>query len=108
MFVGLFFMWKILILYLHKMFVTPDCITGSIQHGGWQCGRSTQSWPSLGIADTCQSVEELTRRVGKEVTPQMGSGSFSHQFGLRSAYNHSRHQDTRVPVGGYEVRLNLV
>lgn len=75
---------------------------GSIQHGGWQCGRSTQSWPSLGIADTCQSVEELTRRVGREVTPQMGSGSFSHQFGLRSAYNHSRHQDTRVPVGGYE------
>jgi len=75
---------------------------GSVSCAGWQYGQATAGWSSLGIADTCQRVEELTRRAGREVTPQVGTGAFSHQFGLRSVYNHSRHQDSRVPVGGYE------
>eukprot|EP00092_Neocalanus_flemingeri_P089492 GFUD01113246.1.p1 GENE.GFUD01113246.1~~GFUD01113246.1.p1 ORF type:complete len:553 (-),score=163.57 GFUD01113246.1:65-1723(-) len=83
---------------------TYNLITkGGVRYAGLPCGRSLlpdQLLPvHLGISDTCQKVTELTKRC---VSPQFGSGSFSHQFGFRSVYNHSRHLNTRVPVGGYE------
>jgi len=78
-------------------------LKGRVRYAGLQCGRSVlpmQLLPtSLGVTDTCQSVTELAERG---VTPTMGTGEFSHSFGFRSVYNHSRHLDTRVPVGGYE------
>jgi len=76
---------------------------GYVRYAGLQCGRSVLPAqllpPSLGVADTCQWVTEL---AGRGVTPSMGTGEFSHTIGFRSVYNHSRHLDSRVPVGGYE------
>jgi len=76
---------------------------GMLEYQGIVCGRASlprSLFPeSLGFSDSCQWEEELTMR-GKR--PQYGSGRFYHSFGLRTVYKHSRHQDTRVPVGGYE------
>jgi len=83
---------------------TYNLITrGHVRYAGLQCGRSVLPAqllpPSLGVADTCQWVTELADRG---VAPSMGTGEFSHIFGFRSVYNHSRYLDSRVPVGGYE------
>ena len=79
-------------------------VTGTVSYAGLVCGRSVlpdQLLPEhLGVTDTCQHVADMSSSCQ---APEFGSGTFSHKFGFRSAYHHSRHQDTRVPVGGYEV-----
>lgn len=76
---------------------------GLLEYEGIPCGRSKlprQLFPqNFNFSDSCQWADELHKR-GKH--PQNGSGRFYHQMGFRSVHKHSRHQDTRVPYGGYE------
>ena len=57
--------------------------------------------PQLGLTNSCQWLASLEER-GKGGGASLPSGELHHTLGLRSVYRHSRHQDTRVPVGGYE------